>query len=260
MSQQGEASLAALGRRFRCALPVTLRRRSQDLELLTGDVSLSGAFVRSNDCPPQNSLVRLVFTLPPDDTKLTVSGSVLHVVSPADHNPNEYPGFAVQFVGFAGPATDRWEQLVRPLTRDPAAERKKTLVFAAPSYVERFRSTAPVAVELELRPTMEQLGKLIDDEIPGGTVFVPTQAAVAPGANVVVRMVHPLAQESFPLEGTARRPDATAARGVDVRLVDLTDEGRAALVAFRDSVMVVDDYDIEVLEAPQVRPARGIST
>ena len=71
-----------------------------------------------------------------------------------------------------------------------------------------------------------------------------------------MRVVHPLAQESFPLEGTARRPDATGARGVDVRLVELTAEGRAALVAFRDSVMVVDDYDIEILEAPQVRSAR----
>ncbi len=256
MSQRSEASLAALGRRFRCALPVTLRRRSQDLDLLTGDVSLSGTFVRSNDCPPENSLVRLVFTLPPDDAKLTVSGSVLHVVSAAHSHPDEYPGFAVQFVGLAGPARDRWEQLVRPLSRDPDAERKKTLVFAAPSYVERFRSTSPVAAELELRPDVEQLGKLIDDEIPGGTVFVPTDAAVDPGANVVVRLVHPLAQESFPLEGTARRPDVAAARGVDVRLVALTPEGRAALVAFRDSVMVVDDYDIEILEAPQVRPAR----
>jgi hypothetical protein len=251
-AEQVEASLAALGRRFRCALPVTLRRRSQDLELLTGDVSLSGAFVRSSDCPPKNSLIRLVFTLPPDDTKLTVSGSVLHVVSSADRNPNEYPGFAVQFVGFAGPAKERWEQLVRPLSRDPGAERKKTLVFAAPTYVERFRSAGPVTAELELRPTMDQLQALVGQEIPGGTLFVPSAAAVAPGASVVVRVVHPLAQESFPLEGTARRPDGDAAQGVDVRLVELTAEGREALVAFRDSVMVVDDYDIEVLEAPEV--------
>jgi hypothetical protein len=255
-SQQGEAALAALGQRFRCALPVTLRRRSKDLDLLTGDVSLSGTFVRSNECPPVNSLVRLEFTLPPDDAKLTVSGSVLHVVSSADHNLNEYPGFAVQFVGFSGPPKARWEQLVRPLGRDPGAARKKTMVFAPPSYMERFRSTAPAAVELELRPTMEQLVWLVDDEIPGGTVFVPTEAAVAPGANVVVRLVHPLAQESFPLEGSARRPDATAGRGVDVRLVELSAEGRKALVAFRDSVMLVDDYDIEILDAPQVRPAK----
>jgi hypothetical protein len=252
MSEQGEASLSALGRRFRCALPVTLRKRSQDLELLTGDVSLTGAFVRSSDCPPKNSLVRLVFTLPPDDTKLTVSGMVLHVVSRADRNPDEYPGFAVQFVGFNGPPQERWEQLVRPLTREPGAERRKTAVFARPSYVQRFRSTAPVALDLELRPTIEELGQLVGDEIPGGTVFVPTDVAVSPGTNVVVRVVHPLAQESFPLEGTTRRPDGTTARGVDVRLVELTAEGRAALADFRDSVMVVDDYDIEVLEAPQV--------
>jgi hypothetical protein len=253
---QSESSLAALGRRFRCALPVTLRRRSQDLELLTGDVSFPGTFVRSADCPPVNSLVRLVFTLPPDDTRLTVSGSVLHVVTGASGNPAEYPGFAVQFVGLSGPAKDRWEDLVRSLARQEGAEKKKTVVFAPPSYVDRFRSQAPVSAELELRPSFEHLAKLIDEEIPGGTVFVPTQTAVAPGANVVVQLVHPLSEEWFPLEGTVRRPDATAARGVDVRLVELTDEGRAALAAFRDSMMVVDDYDIEVLEAPQVRAAR----
>ena len=127
------------------------------------------------------------------------------------------------------------------------------MVFAAPSYVERFRSTAPAVVDLVLRPTVEQLARLIDEEIPGGTVFVPTDQAVSPGTNVVVRVVHPLAQESFPLEGTVRRPDETTARGVGVRLVDLTAEARAALADFRDSVMLVDDYDIEVLEAPQVR-------
>jgi hypothetical protein len=251
-SEQAEAALSALGQRFRCALPVTLRKRSQDLELLTGDVSLTGAFVRSNDCPPKNSLVRLVLTLPPDDTTLTVSGMVLHVVSSEDRNPNEYPGFAVQFMGFNGPAKERWEQLVRPLSRDPGAERKKTVVFAAPSYVQRFRSKGPVALDLELRPTVEELAKLIDLEIPGGTVFVPTDVAVTPGTNVIVRVVHPLAQDSFPLEGTARRPDGRA-RGIDVRLVELTAEARTALADFRDSVMVVDDYDIEVLEAPSVR-------
>jgi hypothetical protein len=253
MSEQAEANLAALGRRFRCALPVTLRKRSQDLELLTADVSLTGVFVRSSDCPPKNSLIRLVFTLPPDDVTLTVSGMVLHVVSSADRNPNEYPGFAVQFVGFSGPAKDRWEQLVRPLSRDPGAERKKTVVFAKPSYMQRFRSKGPVALELELRPTVDELGKLVDLEIPGGTVFVPTDVAVSPGTNVIVRVMHPLlVEESFPLEGTARRPDGKA-RGVDVRLVELTAEARTALADFRDSVMVVDDYDIEVLEAPQVR-------
>ena len=94
--------------------------------------------------------------------------------------------------------------------------------------------------------------RIIDGEIPGGTVFVPTRESVAPGANVVVSVVHPLTQESFPFEGTARRPDAGGARGVDVRLVELTPEGRAALVDFKDSVMLVDDYDIEVLEAPRV--------
>ena len=114
------------------------------------------------------------------------------------------------------------------------------------------RARLPLPSTLELRPTIEQFGKLVDEEIPGGTVFVPTDVAVTPGANVVVRLVHPLAQESFPLSGTARRPDATTAQGVDVRLAELTAEGRAALVAFRDSVMVVDDYDIEILDAPTV--------
>lgn len=252
MSEQGEAALAALGRRFRCALPVTLRRRSQDLELLTGDVSLNGAFVRSTECPPKNSLIRLVFTLPPDDTKVTVSCMVLHIVAVAEKNPNEYPGFAVQFVGFSGPPKDRWEELVRPLSRDPGAERKKTRVFAAPSYVERFRSTTPAAIDLELRPSVDVFEALMSDEIPGGTVFVATDAAVPPGANVVVRVVHPLTQERFPLTGTARRPDETTARGVDVRLAELTTEARAALADFKDSVMVLSEYDIEILDAPKV--------
>ncbi len=222
------------------------------MELLTGDVSLNGAFVRATECPPKNSLVRLVFTLPPDDTKVTVSSTVVHTVSVAEGNPNEYPGFAVQFMGFSGPAQERWEELVRPLSREPGAERKKTRVFAPPSYVQRFQSTAPSALDLELAPTAAEFDAVIDGEIPHGTLFVPTDAFVPPGANVIVRLVHPLSQEWFPLAGTARRPDGAVMNGVDVRLTELTREALAALAEFRDSVMLLSDYDIEVLEAPTV--------
>ncbi len=52
--------------------------------------------------------------------------------------------------------------------------------------------------------------------------------------------------------GTVRRPDATVSNGVDVGLAELTHEARAALAEFKDSVMLLSDYDIEVIDAPTV--------
>jgi hypothetical protein len=245
-----EGNPSLLGRRFRCAVPVTLRKRSQDVDLLTSDVSFKGAFVRSHECPPKNSLVRLVFTLPPDGAKLTVSGAVLHVVSGAEGNLAEYPGFAVGFLGFSGPPKERWDEFVLPLSRQPGAEQKGTMVFARPSYVERFRRTGPPALDLDLRPTPGELDRLIDQTIPTGTLFVPTDMAVVPGANVSVRMIHPMTLDVFPLPGTARRQEGATTRGVDVTLAPLTGEVRAALLEFRDAAMILEDYDIEILEAP----------
>lgn len=235
-------------RRFHCALPVTLRRRGEDLHLLTSDVTFKDAFIRSTAPPPLNSLVRLVFALPPDDTKLALSAHVTDVV-PAEGSAERYPGFAVRFVALDGAAKDLWEGLVWRLKRDHREAAATTVMFARPSYVARFQLGAPVADDIRLAPgSVEELARIINEEIPTGTLVIPTAAPTVLGANVRVEIVHPITDDVVPLEGVIRRRGAGAQAVVMVGLAKISMDLRIALQELLDSVVVLDEYDVELYE------------
>jgi hypothetical protein len=243
-------------KRYRCAVPVTLRRRGTDQPLLTSEVSFRDTFVRTNDPPPANSLVRLVFTLPPDDAKIALSAHVTSVIGgQAVHD--HYPGFVARFVGLSGPAKDTWEALIQALRREHAESADTTVVFAAVSYVDLFQRKAPAAGDLWLRPpTVDELERIVQQDIAQGTLFVPSASPVTPGANVTVQLVHPVTEAVFPLEGVVKRPGAgphAAGRsGVAIGLSPLSDPARKELQEMADSVVVVEDYDVELFEQPSV--------
>src|SRR5687767_12566724 len=125
------AGLPAAEKTYRCELAVTLRKRSENLELLTSEIGFGGAFVRTSSPPPLNSLVRLAITLPVDEATLDLSAHVTEIVSPAEA-ANHYPGFAARFVALNGPVKQRWEALVQSV-RGMVSPR--TISFARPSYV-----------------------------------------------------------------------------------------------------------------------------
>ncbi len=234
--------------RFRCAVPVTLRRKGTDLGLLTSEVSFRDAFVRTTSAPPINSLVRLVFTLPPDDAKIALSAHVISVITTVD-NADHYPGFLARFVGLDGPPKKRWEDLVQSLRREDLRAADTTVVFAPLSYVDRFQAEGPAAGDLWLKPaSLEDLDRIIREDIPGGAIFIPGAAPIAPGTNVTLQLVHPVTEASFALEGVVRRRGADVREGVLVGITPLTYERRIELTEMGDSVVVLDDYDIELYE------------
>jgi len=236
--------------RYRCAVAVTLRRRGTDLELLTSEVSFRDAFVRSLAPPPANSLVRLVFTLPPDDAKIALSAHVTDVIA-VDTTADHYPGFYARFVGLDGPAKDRWEALVQSLRGEELGAKDSTVVYAPLSYVDLFQSRGPAAGDLWLQPaSVEELDRIVRQEIPGGTVFVPTQAPVTPGANVTIQLLHPVTQTVFALDGIVRRQRPDGYAGVFVGVAPLSHERNVELLEMADSVVVIDDYDIELYAEP----------
>lgn len=246
-------------KRYRCAVPVTLRRRGTDQPLLTSEVSFRDAFVRTDDPPPQNSLVRLVFTLPPDDAKVALSAHVIKVIGGAavhDH----YPGFVAKFVGMDGPVKVRWEALIQALRREYADSADTTVVFAAVDYVDIFQKKAPAAGDLWLKPpTVDELDRIMKD-IHAGTVFVPWTSPVTPGANITIQLVHPLTQAIFPLDGVVKRPGTAPHRpgeeGVSVGLSPLSDQARVELQEMADSVVIVEEYDVELFDDPTVSQQR----
>jgi len=236
--------------RFRCAVPVTLRRRGTDLGLLTSEVSFREAFVRTTSAPPVNSLVRLVFTLPPDDAKITLSAHVISVVTP-DGNADHYPGFVARFVGLDGPAKDRWEQLVQSLRGEELGAKDTTVVFAPLSYVDLFQSQGPAAGDVWLQPaSVEELEQIVREQIPSGTVLVPNAAPIAPGTNVTLQLLHPITQSVFALEGVVRRRGPEVREGLVVGVGPLSHERSVELTEMADSVIVIEDYDVELYDEP----------
>jgi hypothetical protein len=236
--------------RFRCAVPVTLRRKGTDLGLLTSEVSFRDAFVRTTSAPPVNSLVRLVFTLPPDDAKITLSAHVISVVTTVD-NADHYPGFLARFVGLDGPPKTRWEALVQSLRGEDLRAADTTVVYAPMSYVDLFQAQGPAAGDLWLKPaSLEDLDRIVREEVPSGSILVADAKPIAPGTNVTLQLVHPVTEASFALEGVVRRRGADAREGVLVGLTPLTYERRVELSEMAESVVVLEDYDIELYEEP----------
>ncbi len=162
-----------------------------------------------------------------------------------------YPGFAARFVALDGAVKDRWESLVYKLRRDHRESGAKTVMFARPSYVARFQLTAPVVDDIRLVPdSLEELERIIREDIPAGTLFIPTATSVVLGANVSVKLVHPITRDVVPLEGIVRRRGAGAQAGVLVGLAKLSMDVRVGLQELLDSVVVLEDYDVELYEEP----------
>jgi hypothetical protein len=239
--------------RFRCAVPVTLRRKGADLGLLTSEVSFRDAFVRTLSAPPVNSLVRLVFTLPPDGASIGVSAHVISVVTVAD-NADHYPGFLARFVGLDGPPKHRWETLIESLRGEGFGPNETTAVFAPAGYVALFQRQAPAADDVWLEPqSVEELQRIIRLDMGRGSVFVPSAKPVTPGTNVTVMLVHPVTQAVFPLDGVVRRRGAEVRDGIVVGVAPLTPERVQELTEMADSVLVVEDYDVELYDEPVLR-------
>ena len=214
--------------RFRCAVPVTLRRRGTDLNLLTSEVSFRDAFVRTTSAPPVNSLVRLVFTLPPDSAQIALSSHVTGVVG--EGNADHYPGFVARFVGLDGAAKQRWEALVQSLRGAELGAADTTVVFAPLSYVDLFQSQGPAAGD-SLAPAGVRRGldRIVRDEVPSGAVFIPTATPLTPGSNVTIQLLHPVTQAVFAIEGVVQPPRARLQEGVVVGVAPLSPERSAAL-------------------------------
>ncbi len=235
--------------RFRCALPVTLRKRSGALELLTSDVGFRDAFVRTDAPPPCGSLVRLDFVLPPDGAVVSISAAVEAIV-PASPDAAHYPGFLARLIGLDGPPKARWEALVQSLREHHPDATRTTVVFARRSYVDRFQQRGLPSLTLRYRPpSVEGLTVAVETAVAGGLLSVPTSMAIVLGAPVELQLEHPITEERVSLPGTVKRRD-TAVGTVGIALEPQSDEAARDLREFADSVVVLEEYDVDVRSSP----------
>jgi len=170
---------------------------------------------------------------------------VTEIVSPADA-ADHYPGFAARFVALNGAAKQRWETLVQSV-RSTVSPR--TISFARPSYVMRIQRNDPMT-DLRFRPaSLEELTTLIEEQIPTGSFFVPTDAPLVLGSRVNVHIVHPITEETLELPGSVAR-SGSIQPGALVRLTPLDEQTRSLIREFEDCVVVHVDYDVSLFDEP----------
>jgi len=108
-----------------------------------------------------------------------------------------------------------------------------------------------------LPESVEELLKVIEHEVPTGAVVAKAAARMAPGVNVTVRLVHPITETVVLLPGVVRRrgDDVLVADSVVINLLPLTDALEGALREMAASVVVLEDYDVELYSEPSLEAA-----
>jgi hypothetical protein len=69
-----------------------------------------------------------------------------------------------------------------------------------------------------------------------------------------VRLVHPITEAVLTLPGVVRRrgEEVLADAGIMINLLPLTKELQAALTEMADSVVVLEDYDVQLYSEPSI--------
>jgi hypothetical protein len=97
--------------------------------------------------------------------------------------------------------------------------------------------------------SVEELDRIVREEIPAGTVVIPNVAAMTPGANVTIQLLHPVTQAVFAIPGVVKRR-GDGQDGVAVGVAPLTRERTIELTEMAESVIVLEDYDVELYDEP----------
>jgi hypothetical protein len=221
---------------------LTIGKRT--LSLLTGDVSYSGVFLRTDSPPPLRQLVGVELVLPIGDHSLRVHGMTVRVVHPK--NPSGYDaGIGVQFYAVDPTTRDSWENFIRyveeryPRSSDQAQLRLPRGFTPEPLQRRFERHTAVLKVA---PTTLEELEALYEDGVCAGHVVVPTPATFAPGTRVILNVDHPTTGQPFLIEAiVGARTVSPPVSGVELELQGVDQRCKDEFADFVCGGVVIDD-------------------
>lgn len=218
------------------------------MPLLTDDVSFRGVFLRTDSPPPLMQLIRIKFTLPPDNVPLLVHGMGVKIVT-AQEARGRSPGVGIEFYGFDGEPRQRWEQFVRWIAQHhPESEDRPVAPGQPVDPVQRrfVRQRAELRVQLE---ALDSVVELITGDISQGGMFIRTDLPLNVGTEVSVQLVYGSA--SFPVDCVVRRRVFGTEAGVGVEFLNMNESMRRKLADFvrpvtRIDTTTLDDSELEV--------------
>ena len=231
---------------LQCPAELTFARRTATL--LAQDVSYRGVFLRTDSPPGLRQLVVVALQLP-EGTRFTAHAMTVHVVEPA--SPSRTPGVGVQFYALDAKLRTVWDEFIRDAaTRYPPALDQAVLKRMT-DRPEPIRRQAPrVMTVLPVRvKTVIDLLELYTRDISGGGMFIETDRALEPGAEVSIEVYHPNTEGTLTLAAVVRhRQDNAETTGVGVEFVDRTAETRQRFLKFVRETMEPEDNGVLIDE------------
>lgn len=217
MSERRRAS------RYPIEVPVTIAAAGVVQKTTTRDVSYGGIFAITERPPQISQLTRLQVELGDGQVLETHAIPVFTVGS--DNEQGDPPGCGLKFYAMSEATRQRWVEFV-----DEARARFTAGPTSAAPRRRQVKFKPRVAVRPESVAALEELG----EDIAAGAIQVELARPAEVGAPLRVDVVHPGSGAIFKLDGVVSRVIEELG-GVEVRIDDLGDEGRAALRAFVDA-------------------------
>jgi hypothetical protein len=201
--------------------------------VLTDDVSVRGAFLRTDAPPLLRQLVPLEATIP-DGPTIRTGGVVAYRVVPGTR---DVPGAGIQFYGLEGRERAEWEEFVSRISAR-AQESAAPIVLAPPHTPDPIRRRwERYSVRLEARiDGLEGIATLHTQNLSSGGIAFTATNQIEPGTEVRFELVHPQSGALLALDGVVRRSSVGDAV-VGMELIHMDGARRAALERFVQSAL-----------------------
>ena len=231
--------------RYSIQFPVQIVHAKHPHSWQTEDVSEGGIFVATEEPPPLLHLVQVQLVLPIGGRALKAHGMTVHVVHVANAK-GRTPGIGVQFYALDHATRDAWEGFTRHVAANypPASDQTPLRLVRGVTPEPLSRRFGGHKAVIELKPaSLEALQELYTHDLPMGSLLVPPPIAVAPGANVVVHITHPLSRAPFLFEATVRhRVDDPP--GLRVELLGVDARFRAEFLDFIRGPIIISEEEV----------------
>ena len=209
-------------KRIDVTVPVLVRLKSANIELVTGNISRHGVFMRTDNPLPDRQLVKMRFTIP-GSIALEVVGMVARRVLPGSSGPSG-PGMGVDFFSIGKDDKKVWDRFCMELERKPELA---TVMQSSPartenSFIGRLQeikksappvseSSAPKQAPVRRRHPryaatflirMRDRGELSSyycRDISGGGTFLKTTLLKQLGEMLELVLIHPETDQEFAL-------------------------------------------------------------
>jgi hypothetical protein len=229
--------------RYPARILARLKRRTEEEELLTNDVSYRGAFVRTDAPASLRALLKVSFELPNGGVKVSGHGMVVRVVTKGEGgDAARVPGIGLQFWG---PIENQraWDQFIHELkVRERAGMPAARATDKTRRISERFRMALDVQLGSETSHTRDvsETGMAIrtTSNLPVGTRT--TLQIRRHNESVVVDVI------------IRRRIDEPEFKGVGVEYVDVPKSARLSILAMvaegtpSEEIVYIDADDPEL--------------